>query len=723
MLGSVDGGKLPYPSYGIRFTRLQTFAVFRRPLDDSSHRKSLMRFTNAELASIDERASTLSERLSGRFLPISGDAAVAARRLSRWRELAGEDQPRQLAALLKISESASLPDPDLLSFLGPVRRVPGTSLPDWVVFLNEIIESVTVSFAAASIRHRSTWNVFGRKLRNIPFVHLYWPMAEFAWSRGFVDSAASTQRLDAQARRGLQAHLVRRLSGIVSSILEPAFFAYLSSTESGIMREFFGSETLRDEGQKANSRYLDFIREQGESGLHSLFLRYPVAGRLVSETTQQWIDFVREFLQRLSADQDLIADQLNSGRSIGQLRFVQAGVSDPHRKGRSVLLLRFDTGLRCVYKPRSALIDEAFYGLVEELNNLDPEPGLRALKICGRREYGWIEFASHGACPNRRAAQRFYRRAGSLSSLLHWLQGLDFHRENVIAAGEHPVLVDLEGLAHPVRLGELMTTGIQPPWSLAGSVIRPGLLPVWQTRFAGSGLYDNSGLGAPIKQRGMFPTRCWRDVNTDQMRSDARGRFAFHRAHRPRLHGRTLAPQAFTDEVMAGYRQTTALLQGIHAPVFAKWRRLIFATTRRHLKRSTVVYRLLLSRSVLPDNLAAGIDRSIELLALPCAQGDENDWLSEIMSLESLDVPYFQNEGETGDSTPSSVMPKPGCNGIQSCLVRLSLRRKLKLSEGQIHELGHTAKAPVDGPSSHYSGTSSQVGSVQTVDQRIRSLI
>jgi lantibiotic modifying enzyme len=44
--------------------------------------------------------------------------------------------------------------------------------------------------------------------------------------------------------------------------------------------------------------------------------------------------------------------------------------------------------------------------------------------------------------------KRYYQRAGQLLCLLYVLGANDCHNENLIACGEHPVLVDLETLMH-----------------------------------------------------------------------------------------------------------------------------------------------------------------------------------------------------------------------------------------------------------------------------------
>ncbi len=72
--------------------------------------------------------------------------------------------------------------------------------------------------------------------------------------------------------------------------------------------------------------------------------------------------------------------------------------------------------------------------------------------MADRGAYGWTEFVEAQACDTPEQVQRFYERQGGYLALLYFLEATDFHLENLIAAGEHPVLVDLEALFHP-RVG------------------------------------------------------------------------------------------------------------------------------------------------------------------------------------------------------------------------------------------------------------------------------
>ena len=127
----------------------------------------------------------------------------------------------------------------------------------------------------------------------------------------------------------------------------------------------------------------------------------------------------------------------------GAVARIQGGLSDPHRGGRSVLLVEFDDGLRALYKPKDLRIDVAWQRLVERLNARAPID-LRVAHALARDGYGWTEFVEHTECRGRHEFASFFRRAGAWLALMHCFVVADMHQENVIAVGDQPVPVDLE---------------------------------------------------------------------------------------------------------------------------------------------------------------------------------------------------------------------------------------------------------------------------------------
>ena len=70
------------------------------------------------------------------------------------------------------------------------------------------------------------------------------------------------------------------------------------------------------------------------------------------------------------------------------------------------------------------------------------------LTILDRGDYGWVEYVEHRSCASDEEIRRYYRRTGNFLCLVYALNGSDFHFENMIADGEHPVPIDLETIYH-----------------------------------------------------------------------------------------------------------------------------------------------------------------------------------------------------------------------------------------------------------------------------------
>ena len=208
-------------------------------------------------------------------------------------------------------------------------------------------------------------------------------------------------------------------------------------------------------GATPEARFESFVqRLRQPGGLLPLLEEYPVLARQLIPTIDQWVAASLEFLGRLCVDWDQIRATLAPEEDPGLLVEVRSNVGDRHRGGRSVLLLTFRSGWQLVYKPRSLAIDQHFQELLHWLNTRGAEPPFQTLKVLDRGAYGWSAFVAEQECGSAAAVRRFYERQGAYLALLYALEATDLHFENLIAAGEHPMLVDLETLFHPRALLE-----------------------------------------------------------------------------------------------------------------------------------------------------------------------------------------------------------------------------------------------------------------------------
>ena len=173
-----------------------------------------------------------------------------------------------------------------------------------------------------------------------------------------------------------------------------------------------------------------------------------------------------------------------AGTELGQVVSVMPALSDLHNQGRSAIALTFASGLRLIYKPKDLGLDEAWCKLLAWLNQHGLPLPFKLVRALNRSPYGWVEFVDYQPCQDPDAARRYYQRAGMLLCLVYAWAGTDCHHENVMACGEHPVLLDLETLVCPqmrpdgvfaedtaeqaliddLFLNSVLTTGMSPRW-------------------------------------------------------------------------------------------------------------------------------------------------------------------------------------------------------------------------------------------------------------------
>ncbi len=289
---------------------------------------------------------------------------------------------------------------------------------------------------------------------------------------------------------------------------------------------------------------------------------YPVLARQLTDTVGQWTRYCAEFLRHLHADWTAIARCFNAGADPGPLVRVDGGSGDPHRDGRSVQILTFASGLQLVYKPRRLRADEHFHSLLAWMNQSGFSPALRTPALLSRDDYGWIEFIEWKECRTVAELERFYERQGGLLAVLYALEATDMHRENLIASGEDPVIVDLEALFHP-RPG---SSGARRHARQLGNermehtVLRVGLLPQFGANEDGSSRFDGSALAGGGVQRSPTPVLYVEKRGTDEMRF-VRGHTQIAASkNRAQLDGQEVDVYGYRDAIIRGFERAYALL-------------------------------------------------------------------------------------------------------------------------------------------------------------------
>jgi type 2 lantibiotic biosynthesis protein LanM len=366
------------------------------------------------------------------------------------------------------------------------------------------------------------------------------------------------------------------------------------------------------QGETSQERFIEFMCYIGRpEQLSTLFAEYPVLARILITTIEQWGDYLIEFLQHLCTDWETICTTLTPDKHPGLLQTLQAGAGDSHRKGRSVLLLQFESGFRLIYKPKSLAVDVHFQELLRWLNERGTVPTLRTLTMLDRGSYGWSEYVQPISCTSSEQVKRFYLRLGSYLALLYVINGADFHSENIIASGEHPMLVDLEALFHPdLGRGHLQEEDVQLERVLQlQTVLQVGLLParIWSPKYQSS--IDITGLGGKAGQYTPWPVAQWQEVGTDAMHLVRQPAQMFTGPNRPRLHDREVDPLDYRDCLLEGFQQMYCLLMQYRAQLLSGPLQRFAADEIRVIVRHTRTYEALLRESFHPDWLRDGLKR------------------------------------------------------------------------------------------------------------------
>jgi type 2 lantibiotic biosynthesis protein LanM len=367
------------------------------------------------------------------------------------------------------------------------------------------------------------------------------------------------------------------------------------------------------QGTTPAERFLSFIQllEQPETTV-ALFQEYPILARQVVLRIDTWVTFSLEFLGHLCADWLAVRAQFTPTAEPGLLATISGNAGDLHHGGRAVLIATFESGLRLVYKPRAMGVDVHFQTLLGWLNDRSDLPPFQCLKVIDRSSYGWVEFVEARPCTTPAEIERFYQRQGAYLALLYALEAVDFHYENLIAAGEHPILIDLESLFHP----KLVNLHTQQAARLAGSmlahsVLRIGLLPLWMWMTEDSDGIDLSGLGAQDGQLTPGPVLQWDAIGTDTMHVVRKRAEMPGGQNRPTLNGRDVDVQEYSAALTVGFIRMYSLLIEQRAALLAPDGPLAcFANDDvRVIARPTHMYGKLQSESLHPDLLRDGLER------------------------------------------------------------------------------------------------------------------
>jgi type 2 lantibiotic biosynthesis protein LanM len=598
-------------------------------------------------------SATIDELLSDDFAPSDqpyGDTDLAAPRLAAWcRASTGGDRALFERRLARDGLSIA----KVTARLGAVRRTGPP--PAWLADAQWIMTAL--ESLAAKPRPADGADGAGP----CAFEQLLAPIADAA--QGLLLAAVEPRalgHLTETARSDLRRTLLHDLSGLCAPALYERFGKARSAASDGVARP--GATALYD----------GFIAEMKTGGFRRLFTEKPVLLRLIATLARQWLDVSREFILRLDADLPAIRRQLLAAEAASQVARIEGDLSDLHNLGHSVQIITFTAGARIVYKPKDLRLDIAWGDLIARLNRAGPPVTLRALRSIARDGYGWTEFVTHDGCAEASGVARYFRRAGAFLALFHVFAATDMHQENIIAAADHPVPIDLETILQPSaeehKVHEPESEAFDAAMDIVGnSVMTIGLLPAYG-RSVDNGVFAMGGMTADWGARTVIR---WNDINTDAMRPAKAKEPGTTNTNLPHAGGRYAKFADHIDDFVAGFDDYAHFLarqiRADPAGLFAGFAGLPV----RKVVRPTRFYYMLLQRlrNHQPMDDGATWSAQADFIARLSPWDKETDPLWPLLRAErsvllALNVPHFVTPSDgteindiCGASAPTAAVP------------------------------------------------------------------
>jgi type 2 lantibiotic biosynthesis protein LanM len=579
-----------------------------------------------KLRSIVARAAPLWDRSRPPRCPIPRGSSKTELRIRRWREVLGS---REL--LEKRLRSILASPSDIPRLLGSWRCA--GELPSWAQTLASVLARQHPETGGPS----ESLDTERGQQDPVPFQQVLAEFVIHARFRAKQEAGSAINVFHKSALAVLERELLTHLSFVAGVTLGREFYEF--RFKRAPLSAF---ESLRSQQKPSTTIYSDFVQQMRLGGLEDFLHRYPVLARLLAQSTDLWVQDTVNLCTRFCADfrslKKFFAWKLDSPE--GAIADIRPGLSDRHYGGQTVNEYILRTGERVIYKPRSVAPEIAFYRFVAWLNRQGLSLHLRTLRALDCGTHGWVEPVPASSCRCEAQVQRFYFRAGMLLAVLHALGVTDVHCENLIAEGEHPVVVDLE---------TLLTEAAMERRPHCPSVLATGMLPR-RSRSRVANEPDASALGAEDSRESGMRFPLWRFINTDQMTLVESTVMETH-LHRPRFGDQFPSVARHAPSFQNGFRHAYTLLLDKRRHLLSRPQVLKDFThlELRVLVRDTDTYARIHLHLLHPEFLKDGIDRSIELewLARPLCVGPSPQearihvYEHERLAMERLDIPHF----------------------------------------------------------------------------------
>lgn len=433
--------------------------------------------------------------------------------------------------------------------------------------------------------------------------------------------------------------------------LQNSLFIHLKDICSRTIVWDFHKRKETDGKHKSNyiEYYINFLLKNKD--YQQEFLQeLPVLARSLVEITNQAIENTTEIFKHYSDDYWKIKNSFFPNDKNIALEYINFGLGDSHKNGKSVSILEFNNGKKIVYKPRSLSIDNSFSKFVNWINSQGLKYPVKVPRSVIGLDYGWQEFIENSECTIEEDIEKYYYRLGAYIASFYILGTTDMHYENLISTGEHPYIIDLETIFSNSVLDK--NNQIYPLEELASSVLGSGLLP--HSKLFNSKIdFDVSGIsGRPNQESENMTGWVLSNEDSDNIHFEKIKFITPEFSHLVKYRGNTINPFHYLKFIERGFKDSYNIFLINKNSLIEIIEDLFTECECRIVLRPTYIYSRFLTGSYHPKYLRNGIDREKLFEMLWNIEKAEPKFKNlveyEIQDLLNHDIPYFTFKvGET----------------------------------------------------------------------------
>ncbi|PFJ12476.1 hypothetical protein COD67_21445 [Bacillus cereus] len=347
------------------------------------------------------------------------------------------------------------------------------------------------------------------------------------------------------------------------------------------------------EAYQLNFKNRDYIK--------GFFFRFPVLFNLLKNEKRKKMNFIQFILDSFVTDRKQLSAM---GDRITGLSFNQG---DTHFDGRSSTIV-YIGNRKVLFKPRKADMEQVYRYVVELYNT---RCRLANKIVCPNNYYfedrHWVDFIEQEDCSNNKMIRDFYHNIGVQLAIIYAMNGSDFHCENMIAAKQNPIFVDMECLFDREYLNDDINKN-----PLNNSVLKTHIIPTL------NGLRSDKHVTAiGVQDTGMNTSKMVIKITKNNKLCINNQRSNVESSNNiPTLKSKPISVKNYIENVVEGFRGGYEFLYRNKETILNDLNHKFADYQYRKLLRSTSHYTQILSMSYHPRFLMNEMDRRLFLMLI-----------------------------------------------------------------------------------------------------------